>query len=205
MRSPVFLADQLFYYITSRSFCQALFSSFFQNLFEMFATRLADSLFIISLFFSLVKCFFQISLKFFHLTFFQKEKIIYKFLLCQTQLPLQASCAAPAVLPFRSSCLVRQLYYYSTFFRLCQLKVWIMFTRFFSIFGQALYTHIYYNKLDHRQTAKKTTALTGCGLSHHVLGVVISALSRSKSFILAPLTFLLLSLLISSSSSRICC
>ena len=123
MRSPVFLADQLFYYITSRSFCQALFSSFFQNLFEMFALRLADSLFIISLFFSLVKCFFQISLKFSCLTFFfQKEKIIYKFLLCQTQLPLEASCAAPAVLPFRSSCLVRQLYYYIAKFAICQVN-----------------------------------------------------------------------------------
>ncbi len=64
----------------------------------MFAIRLADSLFIISLFFSLVKCFFQISLNFFCSTFFQKEKTIYKFLLCQTQLPLQASRAAPAVL-----------------------------------------------------------------------------------------------------------
>ena len=100
---PAFLLYHISFVLSSTFF------KFFQNLFEMFAPRLADSLFIISLFFSLVKCFFQISLNFFtRLSFFQKEKIIYKFLLCQTQLLLKPPVLRQQSYRSALSCLVWQ-------------------------------------------------------------------------------------------------
>lgn len=138
---PAFLLYHISFILSSTFF------KFFQNLFEMFTIRLADSLFIISLFFSLVKCFFQISLNFFtRLSFFQKEKIIYKFLLCQTQLLLKPPVLRQQSYRSAPSCLVRQLYYYSTFFRLCQLKVKFWKTCYFISFQQLTYRHIYFVK-----------------------------------------------------------
>jgi hypothetical protein len=68
----------------------------------MFATRLADSLFIISLFFSLVKCFFQISLIFSLGFLFSKRKDnIHFFNAPNSTSSSKASRAAPTVLPFR--------------------------------------------------------------------------------------------------------
>ena len=104
--------DQLFYYITSKLFCQPLFRSFFKFVFSWFLSYLCDSFSIISLSHQLVKYF------------------LFKFLILPidswyltTRLPPlrtlvlnQQSYRSPS---FRCA-LVRQLLYYSTYSMKCQ-------------------------------------------------------------------------------------
>lgn len=148
---------KLFYYITSLLICQVLFSSFFKFFRDVRCRFLCSNSFIISLLFQFVKYFFHFFLfqiffsviprlplscvslpiislpnKFvntFSGTFFRSRQLLFPE-------SRQASFSSPYLCS-----LVRQLYYYITFFVTCQGKFLEILSM---IFGYFVYTFFSY-------------------------------------------------------------
>ena len=130
---------KLFYYITSLSICQVLFSSFFKSFQDVRYCLSYSNFYSISLLFKFVKyffkffsnflfcdtfasaCFFQVRQPSYYITFKQVCQYLFQsfFKLPSAFFPLVRT-SSPLTLVSRS--LVRQLYHYITFYFVCQEK-----------------------------------------------------------------------------------